>query len=103
MHDRLLLFICLCLTTTAVAEEHIIDHENEAFSKQQLTIKRGDTVKFANNDPYFHNVYSVSSTKFFDLGSVPQGEYKNVTFKNSGIVDVQCALHPDAKLTITVE
>jgi plastocyanin len=48
-------------------------------------------------------VFSLSDIQFFDLGSYPQGESKSVTFEKQGIIEVECAIHPDMKMTIEVK
>ncbi len=85
------------------AEEHTVDQVNKEFSTSELTIKVGDKVHFKNEDPFFHNVFSLSDSKTFDLGSYPQGEQKSVTFDNAGEIEVECAIHPDMKMVIKVE
>lgn len=87
----------------AVATDHEIAQQNKQFTQTELTIKVGDTVHFPNQDPFFHNVYSLSASKMFDLGSYKQGESKSVTFEEAGTVDVECAIHPMMRTTITVE
>ena len=53
----------------------------------------GTSVDFPNRDPFFHNVFSYSSTKRFDLGRYPRGESRTVTFDRPGIVKVYCEIH----------
>ncbi len=60
-------------------------------------------MKFINNDPFFHNVFSLSDTEMFDLGSYPQGESRDVTFNTPGVVEVECAIHPEMHMTIQVK
>src|ERR1700690_3011153 len=43
-----------------------------------LPIVVGTTVDFPNNDNVFHNVFSYSQPKEFDLGRYPQGKSKSV-------------------------
>jgi len=62
----------------------------------------GDSINFRNEDPYFHNVFSLSDAKTFDLGSYPQGQSKKVTFDKPGTVEVECAIHPNMKLVVEV-
>lgn len=88
---------------SASADEHLLGQTDKAFDKAELSIKVGETVSFPNNDPYFHNVYSLSDAKFFDLGSYEQGETKKVTFDKAGVVDVECAIHPTMKAKIVVQ
>lgn len=87
----------------AVAGEHEVGQKNKAFTVNELSIKVGDTVSFPNQDPFFHNVFSLSPIKTFDLGSYPKGETKTVTFDKPGKVDVECAIHPNMRMTINVE
>lgn len=84
------------------AESFDVAQENKAFSKDKLTIKVGDKVKFINLDPFFHNVFSLSDAKFFDLGSFPKGEFKEVEFSEAGSIEVECAIHPNMLMTIEV-
>jgi plastocyanin len=80
----------------------LIDQKDKQFSLKEIKIKTGDTVKFVNSDTYFHNVFSLSDAKTFDLGSYPQGQSRVVKFDTPGVVDVECAIHPGMKLKITV-
>jgi len=90
-------------TSGVMASEHEIAQKNKTFSAKELKIKRGDTVSFPNHDPFFHNVFSLSPSKTFDLGSYPKGETRKVTFDKPGKVEVECAIHPHMFLTIDVE
>jgi len=67
-----------------------------------LEINKGDIIKFENDDPFFHNVYSMSDLKMFDLGSYKTGLAKSVTFDKSGSVDVECAIHPRMILHVNI-
>jgi plastocyanin len=64
-----------------------------AFSPPVVAVRSGGTVAFPNGDPFFHNVFSYSSAQRFDLGRYPQGESKEVTFRDPGIVEVFCEVH----------
>lgn len=88
---------------TSWANEHEVGQKNKAFTVKALTIKQGDTVSFPNFDSFFHNVYSLSDVKSFDLGSYKQGETKKIKFDEKGVIEVECAIHPKMQMTITVE
>jgi len=90
-------------TTAATAAETVVAQKGKSFSVKKLKVKVGDSVKFVNEDAYSHNVFSLSSTKSFDLGSYPQGGSKSVSFDKPGTVEVECAIHPEMTLTIEVE
>ncbi len=87
----------------AQAAEVVVLQKDKKFSQTKLSVKVGDTVTFKNDDPFAHNVFSLSDTKSFDLGSYPKGQAKAVTFDNAGTVEVECAIHPDMKLTVEVK
>ena len=76
--------------------------EGETFIPHVLPVMKGDTVEFPNFDPIFHNVFSLSSTRTFDLGRYPQGSSKSVTFEEPGIVPVFCHIHSDMSAIILV-
>lgn len=94
--------VALLVAPLAVAETHTINQQDKTFSAEEITIKVGDTITFPNSDPYFHNVFSLSMTKFFDLGTYGQGESPSVTFDAPGTVEVERAIHPDMYLVIEV-
>ena len=72
------------------------------FSPDLLAVQAGSTVSFPNMDPIFHNIFSLSKPKVFDLGSYNKGETRYVVFPKPGIVDVYCHLHPNMEATVVV-
>jgi plastocyanin len=72
------------------------------FQPDLIVVPIGSTVSFPNMDPIFHNIYSLSKPKAFDLGSYDKGETRKVTFPKPGIVDIYCHLHPNMAATIVV-
>ena len=90
-------------SAAVLAAEHEVGQKNKQFSTEALTIKVGDSVKFTNNDPFFHNIFSLSGIATFDLGSYPKGESRSFTFETAGTVDVECAIHPNMRMVVTVE
>jgi plastocyanin len=72
------------------------------FSPDLVVIPVGSTVSFPNMDPIFHNVFSLSKPKSFDLGSYDKGDTRKVTFPKPGIVEVYCHLHPNMAATIVI-
>lgn len=84
-------------------ETPTVGQKDKAFTTEKLTIKVGGSVEFINNDPFFHNVFSLSDAKMFDLGSFPQGDSRTVPFETPGTVVVECAIHPSMSMTIEVQ
>jgi plastocyanin len=79
-----------------------IAQTHREFDPDLVVIPAGATVSFPNFDPIFHNVFSLSKPKSFDLGNYPQGETRMVTFAKPGIVFVNCRLHPNMAASIVV-
>ena len=82
------------------AAEHVVSQKAKNFSMKRLAVQQGDSIKFVNDDPFAHNVFSLSDVKSFDLGSYGQGLFKSVLMDKPGVVEVECAVHPDLKLVI---
>lgn len=76
--------------------------DDERFAPHVLPVLRGTTVDFPNADDVFHNVFSLSSARTFDLGRYPKGSAKSVTFDRSGVVQVFCHIHSDMSAVILV-
>lgn len=72
------------------------------FVPDLVVVPVGSTVSFPNMDPIFHNIYSLSKPKTFDLGSYDRGETRKVLFSKPGMVEVYCHLHPNMAATIVV-
>jgi plastocyanin len=87
-------------TTDVVAAK--MEQVNRRFSPETVVIQAGSRVSFPNNDPIFHNVFSLSGPKTFDLGNYPKGDTRMVMFPQPGIVYVNCHLHPNMTATIVV-
>jgi plastocyanin len=79
-----------------------MEQTNRRFSPEMLVIQAGSKVSFPNNDPIFHNVFSLSGPKTFDLGNYPKGDTRVVAFPEPGIVYVNCHLHSNMTSTIVV-
>ncbi|MDH4274725.1 MAG: methylamine utilization protein [Gammaproteobacteria bacterium] len=100
--------VCYSSINVALAAEHTVDQHEKAFEKdgkviEKMSVKVGDTVHFRNMDPWFHNVFSLSDIKTFDLGSFPKGQSKPVVFDKAGISQVECAIHPQMQLEVEVK
>jgi len=79
-----------------------MEQSNRRFAPEMVVIPAGSKVSFPNNDPIFHNVFSLSGPKVFDLGNYPKGDTRMVMFAEPGIVYVNCHLHPNMTATIVV-
>jgi plastocyanin len=79
-----------------------VEQEDERFVPHIVPVVRGSTVEFPNGDEVFHNVFSLSSAKSFDLGRYRRGSSKSVVFERSGVIQVFCHIHSDMSAVVLV-
>lgn len=79
-----------------------MDQNHERFIPHVLAITTGTLVDFPNDDRIYHNVFSLSKTKRFDLGRYAAGRSKAVRFDTPGIVRVFCEIHSHMNAFILV-
>jgi plastocyanin len=88
---------------TAVAPMRAeIRQRNENFVPRVVAVTVGSTVDFPNDDPIYHNVFSLSRAKTFDLGRFPQGKSRSEVFDKPGVVKVFCQIHSHMSATVMV-
>ena len=63
------------------------------FHPSLLVIPAGGKVEFPNQDPFFHNVFSLFDGKRFDLGLYESGTTRFVQFDKPGISFIFCNIH----------
>ncbi|MEO0794770.1 MAG: hypothetical protein AAFX93_06395 [Verrucomicrobiota bacterium] len=73
------------------------------FKVSVLPITKGTMVVFPNEDNTFHNVFSYSPEKTFDLGRYRKGEDPGTqVFDKPGEIEVFCEIHRHMRSTILV-
>jgi len=80
---------------------HLIQ-KNKHFSPHLLVVPVGSAVIFPNEDPFFHNVFSVYEGTRFDLGLYESGSSKEVRFSRPGPSYIFCNIHPEMSAVIMV-
>ena len=80
----------------------VIRQHSERFVPHVLPVVRGTSVAFPNDDRLYHNVFSLSSARTFDLGRFPRGQSRAVTFDRPGVVQVFCHIHSDMSAVVLV-
>ena len=85
------------------AETTTIAQEGKKFSQSEATVKVGDSITYVNKDPVAHDVFSASPGMEFDLRTQHPGESSTIQFDKPGVAEVRCAIHPQMKMTVTVE
>lgn len=76
--------------------------KDQAFAPRVLPVAVGTAVDFPNLDPIYHNVFSLSPVRRFDLGKYPRGHSKRVVFDRTGLVNVYCDIHSDMEAFVLV-
>jgi plastocyanin len=67
--------------------------KDKSFHPSLLVIPAGGKVEFPNQDPFFHNVFSLFDGKRFDLGLYESGTTRFVQFDKPGISFIFCNIH----------
>jgi plastocyanin len=80
----------------------VMDQRNLAFVPHVLPVPVGASIVFPNDDQVAHNVFSLSRTKSFNLGSYKPGESRTVEFDKAGIVELRCDVHAEMAAYILV-
>lgn len=75
---------------------------DQMFAPRVAAIAAGGSVDFPNQDPIYHNVFSLSPIKRFDLGKYPKGSSRRVEFRKTGLVNVYCDIHSNMEAFILV-
>ncbi len=79
-----------------------VSQKKAQFSPHVLPVVVGTTVEWPNKDDIYHNVFSYSEAKYFDLGLYKNGDTKSVTFDKAGRVDVFCSIHSSMSCIVLV-
>ncbi len=73
---------------------------DKKFNPDLVAITVGERVEFPNTGATLHNVFSQRPK--FDLGSFEQGKTKNWQFKDKGLAEIYCNIHPEMAATVVV-
>jgi plastocyanin len=97
------ILLSLLLAGSLSAKRYIIDQKDKTFIPHEVTLSVGDTLVFKNSDPFAHNAYTDDEENEFDIGMQSTGTEKSVKMKAPGEFSVECAIHPNMLLEVTVK
>lgn len=80
----------------------VVTQRDAMFTPHVMPVVVGTKITWPNYDDIFHNVFSVSDAKNFDLGLYRHPEVKTVTFDKAGRVDVFCSIHTKMSCVVLV-
>ena len=83
-------------------KKRIVEQRDRQFAPAVMAVPVGSTVSFPNFDAIYHNVFSLSKTKPFDLGMYKSGESRDVKVDKPGIVRLGCNIHANMSAHLVV-
>jgi plastocyanin len=106
MKRAIFLAVASVALATAVAwadDAHTILQQNRAFHPGEVSIAKGETLNFSNQDDFIHQIY-VDVTGFaYDSAEQPPGQTLSIHFPDAGTFPVRCHIHPKMLLTVHVK
>ncbi len=88
--------------STGFAADRSIRQKGKVFSETEVSLTKGETLIFVNDDNIAHNVLSTTPGQKFNLGLIQPGHSTPVTFNTPGNVGILCAIHPTMKMMVKV-
>jgi len=76
--------------------------KNKRFTPHLLAVTPGTQIEFPNQDPFFHDVFSIYRGKPFDLGLYESGAVRKVRFTQPGVSFIFCNIHPEMSAAVVV-
>lgn len=77
-----------------------LEQRDKSFHPALVVVPVGGKVEFPNNDPFFHNVFSLFEGKRFDLGLYESGSTRFVQFDRPGISYIFCNIHAEMSAVV---
>ncbi len=97
----LLFWVITCFTSTAWAKTHVVVVRDNSFNPATVVIEAGDTVRWVNEGPGFHNIYSVGKFRCAEGCEADGGDgtpsnspwIAEVTFRTAETIPYECQPH----------
>ena len=74
--------------------------KDKRFSPHVIAVRVGTDIEFPNQDPYFHDVFSIYRGKPFDLGLYESGTARKIKFSQPGVSYIFCNIHPEMSAAV---
>jgi len=98
-----ILLLSLIISSALFGANYVVDQKGKTFIPHAIDVEVGDTITFKNSDPFAHNAYTDDEDNEFDIGMQSPGQDIIVNIKAAGKFNVECAIHPNMLLEVTVE
>jgi plastocyanin len=86
--------------TVPTAPRARLVQKDKRFSPHVIAIRVGSEIEFPNQDPFFHDVFSIYRGKPFDLGLYESGTSRKVRFSQTGVSYIFCNIHPEMSAAV---
>lgn len=96
---RLLWALLLAPSIAFADDAHTIIQKGRRFNPAEVTVRRGESLTFTNNDEFIHQIFSPD---LFDSDERMPGQTLTESFTQSGTFEVHCHIHPKMKLIVRV-
>ena len=103
MKKLMLLFLLVCCPAFGADSAHTIVQKGREFHPGEVTINRGESLTFTNNDDFIHQIFVKSDNFSFDTDEKAPGEEVTETFTEAGTFEVLCHIHLKMKLIVHVK
>jgi len=103
MRGYLFLSLLFAVPAFAADEAHTIIQKGRTFHPGEVTLNRGESLTFTNNDEFIHQIYVQASGFSFDSDERNPGQDITETFSAPGTFEVRCHIHPKMKLLVHVK
>jgi plastocyanin len=74
--------------------------KDKRFAPHVIAIRVGTEIEFPNQDPFFHDVFSIYRGKPFDLGLYESGTARKIRFSQPGVSYIFCNIHPQMSAVV---
>jgi plastocyanin len=103
--QRLMIIAAVALVSAigAAAQPVVVTQRGLGFTPNELSLTKGQTVEFVNDDSTAHNILIAGDAVNFNGGLQPSGGHVKYMFAKAGTYLVGCGIHPKMKLTVTVK
>ncbi len=95
--------MALATSTAFAATIHTVSQKGRDFALREITVARGDRIRFTNEDEFLHQIYVDSKDLTFDSAEQRPGQAIDVNFPQAGTFAVRCHIHPKMLLSVRVE
>ncbi len=103
--EPLLVFLEPLDATRAPAKEGkrpVLRSSQDGLAPAVLAVSAGQSIRFANESPIYHHIFSYSESNPFDLDVVRRGEERSIELRHPGVVRIYCSLHPTERAVVFV-